>query len=100
MNESEDRPRVADRKAIAVVLFSVLVDMMGIGIVVPILPDMIRSIAHTDISQASVVGGWLFEKFGYQGVNGFNIYSMIVAIIGAILVLFIYHAVTSRRATY
>lgn len=63
MNESEDRPHGADRKAMAVVLFSVLVDMMGIGIVVPILPDMIRSIAHSDISQASVVGGWLFVAY-------------------------------------
>lgn len=45
----------------------------------------------------AVVGGFLFEKFGYQGVTGFNIYSMIVAVIGAIVVLFLYHAVTRRR---
>ena len=42
------------------------------------------------------VGGWLFTKFGHVGVTGFNIYSMIVAIIGAVIVLLIYHAVARR----
>jgi uncharacterized membrane protein YeaQ/YmgE (transglycosylase-associated protein family) len=45
-----------------------------------------------------VVGGWLFSFFGAEGVTGFNLYSMVVAVIGAIVVLFIYHAVTGRRA--
>jgi uncharacterized membrane protein YeaQ/YmgE (transglycosylase-associated protein family) len=44
-----------------------------------------------------VVGGWLFSFFGAEGVTGFNLYSMVVAVIGAIVVLFIYHAVTGRR---
>ena len=48
----------------------------------------------------AMVGGWLFERFGYEGVSGFNIYSMVVAIIGAVIVLFIYHAITGRRTTY
>jgi uncharacterized membrane protein YeaQ/YmgE (transglycosylase-associated protein family) len=30
-------------------------------------------------------------------VNGFNLYSMIVAIIGAIVVLLLFHALTGRR---
>ena len=46
----------------------------------------------------AIVGGFLFSLFGASGVTGFNLYSMIVAIIGAIIVLVIYHAVTSRRA--
>jgi uncharacterized membrane protein YeaQ/YmgE (transglycosylase-associated protein family) len=44
----------------------------------------------------AVVGGWVFHFFGAAGVTGFNIYSMIVAVIGAVLVLVIYHAL--RRA--
>ena len=36
--------------------------------------------------------------FGAEGVNGFNLYSMFVAVIGAIVVLVIYHALTGRRA--
>jgi uncharacterized membrane protein YeaQ/YmgE (transglycosylase-associated protein family) len=45
----------------------------------------------------AVVGGFLFSLIGAQGVTGFNIYSMFVAIIGAIVVLLIYHAVSGRR---
>jgi uncharacterized membrane protein YeaQ/YmgE (transglycosylase-associated protein family) len=45
----------------------------------------------------AVVGGFLFAQFGYQGVSGLNIYSMFVAVIGAVIVLFIYHAIVGRR---
>jgi uncharacterized membrane protein YeaQ/YmgE (transglycosylase-associated protein family) len=44
----------------------------------------------------AVVGGWLFNSLGSVGVTGFNLYSMFVAVIGAIVVLFIYHALTGR----
>ena len=46
----------------------------------------------------AVVGGFIFAQFGSAGVTGFNVYSMIVAIIGAIVVLVIYHAIVGRRA--
>ena len=45
----------------------------------------------------AVVGGFLFAQFGAEGVTGFNIYSMFVAVIGAIVVLLIYHAVMGRK---
>jgi uncharacterized membrane protein YeaQ/YmgE (transglycosylase-associated protein family) len=45
----------------------------------------------------ALVGGFLFSLFGASGVTGLNIYSMIVAIIGSILVLLIYNAVAGRR---
>lgn len=44
----------------------------------------------------AVVGGWLFGLFGASGVSGFNLYSMLVAVVGAIAVLLTYHAF--RRA--
>jgi uncharacterized membrane protein YeaQ/YmgE (transglycosylase-associated protein family) len=46
----------------------------------------------------AVVGGWLFTMFGAHGVTGLNLYSILVAVVGAILVLVIYHAVFRRRA--
>jgi uncharacterized membrane protein YeaQ/YmgE (transglycosylase-associated protein family) len=45
----------------------------------------------------AVVGGFLFTRFGAVGVTGFNLYSMFVAVIGAIVVLVIYHAIFGRR---
>ena len=41
----------------------------------------------------AVVGGWLFSFFGAAGVTGLNIYSLVVAVIGAVLVLVVYHAI-------
>jgi len=44
----------------------------------------------------AVVGGWVFGLFGASGVTGVNLYSLLVAVAGAIVVLFAYHAI--RRA--
>ena len=45
----------------------------------------------------AVVGGWLFTAMGSAGVTGFNLYSMFVAMVGAIVVLILYHLVFRRR---
>ncbi|WP_131115382.1 TCR/Tet family MFS transporter [Lichenihabitans psoromatis] len=63
MSHSSETPAPSHRLALSVVLASVLLDMVGIGIVVPVLPEMIRAISGSDISQASVVGGWLFVAY-------------------------------------
>jgi uncharacterized membrane protein YeaQ/YmgE (transglycosylase-associated protein family) len=44
----------------------------------------------------AIVGGWLFSMFGATGVTGLNLYSLAVAVVGAIVVLVAYHAI--RRA--
>ena len=45
----------------------------------------------------ALVGGVLFSMFGASGVTGLNIYSMIVAIVGSIVVLLIYNVIAGRR---
>ena len=45
----------------------------------------------------AVVGGFLFSIFGATGITGFNIYSLIVAIIGSVVVLWLYHQLAGRR---
>ena len=45
----------------------------------------------------AIVGGFLFTQFGAAGVTGFNLYSMFVAVIGAIVILVLYHAIFGRR---
>ncbi|HEY1482926.1 MAG TPA: GlsB/YeaQ/YmgE family stress response membrane protein [Candidatus Acidoferrum sp.] len=49
----------------------------------------------------AVVGGWLFNTFGHSGVNGLNLYSLLVAVVGAVIVLVVYHALVggTRRTT-
>ena len=44
------------------------------------------------------VGGFVFNLLGHTGVSGINLYSIFVAVIGAVVVLVIYHAVFRRRA--
>jgi uncharacterized membrane protein YeaQ/YmgE (transglycosylase-associated protein family) len=66
---------------------SKLVNNRGEGIVLDILLGIV----------GAVVGGWLFNRFGAGGVSGLNLYSLLVAVIGAVIVLVVYHAI--RRAT-
>jgi uncharacterized membrane protein YeaQ/YmgE (transglycosylase-associated protein family) len=41
----------------------------------------------------AIVGGWLFAFVGQAGVTGLNLYSLLVAVVGAIVVLLAYHAI-------
>ena len=45
----------------------------------------------------AIVGGFLFSLFGKEGVSGLNLYSMLVAIAGSVVVLLLYNAVTGQR---
>jgi uncharacterized membrane protein YeaQ/YmgE (transglycosylase-associated protein family) len=40
----------------------------------------------------AVIGGWLFNTFGMAGVTGLNLYSLLVAVVGAVVLLVVYHA--------
>jgi uncharacterized membrane protein YeaQ/YmgE (transglycosylase-associated protein family) len=40
----------------------------------------------------AVVGGWLFASWEMEGVTGLNLYSLLVAVLGAGLLLSLYHA--------
>ena len=46
----------------------------------------------------AIVGGFVFARFGGVGITGFNFYSMFVAVVGAVIVLILYHALFNRRA--
>ena len=46
----------------------------------------------------AVIGGFLFSALGATGITGFNLYSMFVAVVGAIVVLLCYHALSGRRS--
>jgi uncharacterized membrane protein YeaQ/YmgE (transglycosylase-associated protein family) len=46
----------------------------------------------------AVVGGLIFSFFGASGITGFNIWSLIVAIVGSIVVLWLYHQMSGRRS--
>ena len=72
---------------IAGFIASKIVNKTGEGLVLDIVLGIV----------GAVVGGFLFSLVGAAPVTGFNIYSVIVAVIGAIVVLVIYHAIAGRR---
>jgi uncharacterized membrane protein YeaQ/YmgE (transglycosylase-associated protein family) len=41
----------------------------------------------------AVVGGWIFNAIGVAGVTGFNIWSLLVAVLGAVVLLVVWHMV-------
>lgn len=43
------------------------------------------------------LGGWLFNQFGSAGVTGFNFYSLLVAVVGAVVLLLILRAISGSR---
>ncbi|HEY6484361.1 MAG TPA: GlsB/YeaQ/YmgE family stress response membrane protein [Steroidobacteraceae bacterium] len=73
---------------IAGFIASKIVNKRGDGVIVDIILGII----------GAVVGGWLFRTFGMAGVSGLNIYSFLVAIVGAVVVLVVYHMITGRTA--
>ena len=52
------------KNAVLFVFITVLLDMVGFGLIIPIQPALIQSVGGTSIGQASVVAGWLFLAYG------------------------------------
>jgi uncharacterized membrane protein YeaQ/YmgE (transglycosylase-associated protein family) len=45
----------------------------------------------------AIVGGWVFRTFGMAGVSGLNLYSLVVAVLGSVVFLMVYHLLLRRR---
>jgi uncharacterized membrane protein YeaQ/YmgE (transglycosylase-associated protein family) len=69
-------------------LASLLVVRKGEGVFLDIILGIV----------GGLLGGWVFAMLGFTGVTGFNIWSLFVAIVGAVIVLGIYHALFQRPA--
>ena len=66
---------------------SKIVNKRGEGVILDIVLGIV----------GAIVGGWLFGTFGASGVTGLNVYSLLVAVIGSVVLLVVYHAI--RRTT-
>jgi MFS transporter, DHA1 family, tetracycline resistance protein len=58
------RPPVS-RHAVTFVLLTVLLDMVGFGLIIPVTPALIEEVGGVGLSQASVIGGWMFFAFSF-----------------------------------
>jgi uncharacterized membrane protein YeaQ/YmgE (transglycosylase-associated protein family) len=43
------------------------------------------------------IGGWIMSLFGTVGVSGFNVWSFLVALLGAVILLAIVNALTGKK---
>ena len=67
---------------------SKLVNKQGAGM----LMDIVLGIV------GAVVGGFIAHFAGFSGITGFNLYSILIAVIGSVVVLVVYHALARRSA--
>jgi uncharacterized membrane protein YeaQ/YmgE (transglycosylase-associated protein family) len=75
---------------IAGFIASKIVNKSGEGLILDIVIGVV----------GALVGGSLFNALGGVGVTGFNLWSLFVAVIGAVISLLLYHAVTRRRRNF
>ena len=47
----------------------------------------------------AILGGWIYGLFSHVGITGFNLPSIVCAVIGAVVLLFVIRAVRGRPAT-
>ena len=67
---------------------SKIVNRTGQGILINIVLGIV----------GAIVGGFIFSAVGSTGVSGLNLWSLFVAVVGAVVVLLVYHALSGRRA--
>ncbi len=66
---------------------SSILDNRGAGALVDIVLGIV----------GAVVGGFVFNLVGQRGVTGLNLWSLCVAVVGAVIVLAAYHALGPSR---
>jgi uncharacterized membrane protein YeaQ/YmgE (transglycosylase-associated protein family) len=66
---------------------SKIVNKSGEGIILDIVLGVV----------GAFLGGFIFSFFGAQGVTGLNLWSLFVAVVGAVVFLLLYHALFRRR---
>lgn len=73
---------------IAGFIASKIVNRAGEGVPMDIILGIVGAMA----------GGWLFQKFGEAGITGFNGWSLLVAVVGSVVLLVIWHAIRGTAA--
>ena len=71
---------------IAGFIASKLVNKQGEGVFMDIVLGII----------GAVVGGFIANALGFTGITGLDVYSILVSVVGAVIVLVVYHAMTRR----
>jgi len=84
--------REAGMSLLAWVILGLFAGSITIGMVKPMGQGVVMDLALGIVG--AVVGGWLFNIFDMMGSGGFSLYSLVLAVVGAALLLSAYHVVT------
>ena len=71
---------------IAGFIASKLVNKSGEGVAMDIVLGIV----------GAVVGGFIANALGFHGITGFDLYSILISVLGAVIVLIVYHSMTRR----
>lgn len=56
-------PAAPSRRAVFFILATVFLDMVGFGIIIPVLPALIGTVGHVSLGQAAIIGGWMAAAY-------------------------------------
>jgi DHA1 family tetracycline resistance protein-like MFS transporter len=51
--------QIDSRRALTFIFITILIDVIGWGIIIPVMPRLLATLGHTDVSSAAKIGGWL-----------------------------------------
>ena len=55
--------RQPGKHAMMFIFITVLIDMIGFGLIIPVMPDLIKGLTGQDAPNAAVMGGWLMTLY-------------------------------------
>jgi DHA1 family tetracycline resistance protein-like MFS transporter len=53
------KPKIKTSKALAFIFVTIFIDVMGLAIIIPVIPNLLKELGHVDYSVASEINGWL-----------------------------------------
>lgn len=56
-------PAAVSRFSTIFVFVTVLIDMIGVGLIWPVVPALLQDVGHTDLAHATEIGGWMFAAY-------------------------------------
>jgi len=62
----DNQPKINTTKALIFIFITIFIDVLGLGIIIPVLPKLLESLGHVDISTASEYNGWLTFTYAFM----------------------------------
>jgi DHA1 family tetracycline resistance protein-like MFS transporter len=56
-------PRAPGKSALLVIFITILVDIIGLGIIIPVVPHLVMELTGEGVSRAAIYGGWLWFAY-------------------------------------